>query len=158
MFFFQLILIVPKNGLHVYLGTNLFAAFCWTALCGAKNFLWWQAICTNAATWITTVLSWWLLPGLFFLNLLFLFIYFLLFYYSYVHTRLGSFLPPAPTPSLTRIKEAKKYMEQIRKVWRHEVWEEIWRIKWKRFKSTIHHACAFSVALQTENTCEIEHI
>jgi hypothetical protein len=24
-----------------------------------------------------------------------------LFYYSYVHTRLGSFLPPAPTPSLT---------------------------------------------------------
>jgi hypothetical protein len=51
MFFFQLILIVPKNGLHVYLGTNLFAAFCWTALCGAKNFLWWQAICTNAATW-----------------------------------------------------------------------------------------------------------
>jgi hypothetical protein len=26
---------------------------------------------------------------------------FLLFYYSYVHTRLGSFLPPAPTPSLT---------------------------------------------------------
>jgi hypothetical protein len=23
------------------------------------------------------------------------------FYYSYVHTRLGSFLPPAPTPSLT---------------------------------------------------------
>jgi hypothetical protein len=29
-----------------------------------------------------------------------LFIYFL-FYYSYVHTRLGSFLPPAPTPSLT---------------------------------------------------------
>jgi hypothetical protein len=29
----------------------------------------------------------------------YLFIY--LFYYSYVHTRLGSFLPPAPTPSLT---------------------------------------------------------
>jgi hypothetical protein len=29
------------------------------------------------------------------------FIYFLLFYYSYVHTRLGSFLPPAHTPSLT---------------------------------------------------------
>jgi hypothetical protein len=27
--------------------------------------------------------------------------FFLLFYYSYVHTRLGSFLPPAPTPSLT---------------------------------------------------------
>jgi hypothetical protein len=26
---------------------------------------------------------------------------FLKFYYSYVHTRLGSFLPPAPTPSLT---------------------------------------------------------
>jgi hypothetical protein len=25
------------------------------------------------------------------------FIYFLLFYYSYVHTRLGSFLPPAPS-------------------------------------------------------------
>jgi hypothetical protein len=25
----------------------------------------------------------------------------LLFYYSYVHTMLGSFLPPAPTPSLT---------------------------------------------------------
>jgi hypothetical protein len=25
----------------------------------------------------------------------------LFFYYSYVHTRLGSFLPPAPTPSLT---------------------------------------------------------
>jgi hypothetical protein len=24
-----------------------------------------------------------------------------LFYYSYVHTRLASFLPPAPTPSLT---------------------------------------------------------
>jgi hypothetical protein len=23
------------------------------------------------------------------------------FFYSYVHTRLGSFLPPAPTPSLT---------------------------------------------------------
>jgi hypothetical protein len=23
------------------------------------------------------------------------------FYYSYVHTRLGSFLPPAPTPSLS---------------------------------------------------------
>jgi hypothetical protein len=23
------------------------------------------------------------------------------FYYSYVHTRLGSFLPPTPTPSLT---------------------------------------------------------
>jgi hypothetical protein len=31
-----------------------------------------------------------------------LFIYlFLKFYYSYVHTRLGSFLPPAPTSSLT---------------------------------------------------------
>jgi hypothetical protein len=27
--------------------------------------------------------------------------FFLLFYYSYVHTTLGSFLPPAPTPSLT---------------------------------------------------------
>jgi hypothetical protein len=27
--------------------------------------------------------------------------FFLLFYYSYVHTRLGSFLPPVPTPSLT---------------------------------------------------------
>jgi hypothetical protein len=27
--------------------------------------------------------------------------FFLFFYYSYVHTRLGSFLPPAPTPSLT---------------------------------------------------------
>jgi hypothetical protein len=26
--------------------------------------------------------------------------FFLLFYYLYVHTRLGSFLPPAPTPSL----------------------------------------------------------
>jgi hypothetical protein len=26
---------------------------------------------------------------------------FLLFYYSYVHTMLGSFLPPAPAPSLT---------------------------------------------------------
>jgi hypothetical protein len=26
--------------------------------------------------------------------------FFLLFYYSYVHTRLGSFLPPAPTPQL----------------------------------------------------------
>jgi hypothetical protein len=26
---------------------------------------------------------------------------FLLFYYSYVHTMLGSFLPPDPTPSLT---------------------------------------------------------
>jgi hypothetical protein len=26
---------------------------------------------------------------------------FFFFYYSYVHTRLGSFLPPAPTPSLT---------------------------------------------------------
>jgi hypothetical protein len=24
-----------------------------------------------------------------------------LFYYSYVHTRLGTFLPPDPTPSLT---------------------------------------------------------
>jgi hypothetical protein len=30
-----------------------------------------------------------------------LFLIFLLFYYPYVHTRLGSFLPPAPTPSLT---------------------------------------------------------
>jgi hypothetical protein len=29
------------------------------------------------------------------------FFFFLLFYYSYVHTRLGSILPPAPTPSLT---------------------------------------------------------
>jgi hypothetical protein len=29
------------------------------------------------------------------------FVFFLLFYYSYVHTRLGSFLPPAPTRSLT---------------------------------------------------------
>jgi hypothetical protein len=29
------------------------------------------------------------------------FFLFLLFYYSYVHTKLGSFLPPAPTPSLT---------------------------------------------------------
>jgi hypothetical protein len=28
-------------------------------------------------------------------------VFLLLFYYSYVHTRLGSFLPPAPTPSLT---------------------------------------------------------
>jgi hypothetical protein len=28
-------------------------------------------------------------------------VHFLLFYYSYVHTRLGSFLPPAPTPFLT---------------------------------------------------------
>jgi hypothetical protein len=27
--------------------------------------------------------------------------FFLLFYYSYVHTTLGSFLHPAPTPSLT---------------------------------------------------------
>jgi hypothetical protein len=27
--------------------------------------------------------------------------FFLLFYYSYVHTRLGSFLRPVPTPSLT---------------------------------------------------------
>jgi hypothetical protein len=26
------------------------------------------------------------------------------FFYSYVHTRLGSFLPPAPTPSLTTHK------------------------------------------------------
>jgi hypothetical protein len=26
---------------------------------------------------------------------------FFFFFYSYVHTRLGSFLPPAPTPSLT---------------------------------------------------------
>jgi hypothetical protein len=26
---------------------------------------------------------------------------FLFFYYSYVHTMFGSFLPPAPTPSLT---------------------------------------------------------
>jgi hypothetical protein len=30
--------------------------------------------------------------------LFYLFIY--LFYYSYVHTMLGSFLPPAPTPSI----------------------------------------------------------
>jgi hypothetical protein len=30
-----------------------------------------------------------------------IFYLFLLFYYSYVHTRLGSFLPPAPTPSLS---------------------------------------------------------
>jgi hypothetical protein len=30
-----------------------------------------------------------------------LFVYLFFFYYSYVHTRLGSFLPPAPTPSLT---------------------------------------------------------
>jgi hypothetical protein len=29
------------------------------------------------------------------------FLKFLLFYYSYVHTMLGSFLPHAPTPSLT---------------------------------------------------------
>jgi hypothetical protein len=29
------------------------------------------------------------------------FSFFLLFYYSYVHTRLGSFLPPGPPPSLT---------------------------------------------------------
>jgi hypothetical protein len=29
------------------------------------------------------------------------FVIFFFFYYSYVHTRLGSFLPPAPTPSLT---------------------------------------------------------
>jgi hypothetical protein len=29
------------------------------------------------------------------------FFIFILFYYSYVHTTLGSFLPPAPTPSLT---------------------------------------------------------
>jgi hypothetical protein len=36
------------------------------------------------------------------LALLFRYIlYFFKFYYSYVHTRLGSFLPPAPTPSLT---------------------------------------------------------
>jgi hypothetical protein len=27
--------------------------------------------------------------------------FFFFFYYSYVHTGLGSFLPPAPTPSLT---------------------------------------------------------
>jgi hypothetical protein len=27
--------------------------------------------------------------------------FYLFIYYSYVHTRLGSFLPPAPTPSLT---------------------------------------------------------
>jgi hypothetical protein len=27
------------------------------------------------------------------------FLFFLLFYYSYVHTRLGSFLPPAPSLS-----------------------------------------------------------
>jgi hypothetical protein len=32
-------------------------------------------------------------------NVLFFFSFF--FYYSYVHTRLGSFLPPAPTPSLS---------------------------------------------------------
>jgi hypothetical protein len=30
-----------------------------------------------------------------------LFFFSFFFYYSYVHTRLGSFLPPAPTPSLT---------------------------------------------------------
>jgi hypothetical protein len=35
---------------------------------------------------------------IFFLGLSYLFFF---FYYSYVHTRLGSFLPPAPTPSLT---------------------------------------------------------
>jgi hypothetical protein len=33
--------------------------------------------------------------------LFFSFFFFSLFYYSYVHTRLGSFLPLAPTPSLT---------------------------------------------------------
>jgi hypothetical protein len=32
---------------------------------------------------------------------LFFLFYFILFYYSYVHTKLGSFLPPACTPSLT---------------------------------------------------------
>jgi hypothetical protein len=31
----------------------------------------------------------------------FIFIFSFFFYYSYVRTRLGSFLPPAPTPSLT---------------------------------------------------------
>jgi hypothetical protein len=37
------------------------------------------------------------------MNICFFVFYFILFifYYSYVHTRLGSFLPPAPTPSLT---------------------------------------------------------
>jgi hypothetical protein len=30
-----------------------------------------------------------------------LFFFSFFFYYSYVHTRLGSFLPPAPTSSLT---------------------------------------------------------
>jgi hypothetical protein len=33
------------------------------------------------------------------IEIFYLFIFF--FYYSYVHTRLGSFLPPAPTPSLS---------------------------------------------------------
>jgi hypothetical protein len=32
---------------------------------------------------------------------LFCFVFSFFFYYSYVHARLGSFLPPAPTPSLT---------------------------------------------------------
>jgi hypothetical protein len=36
--------------------------------------------------------------------------FFLLFYYSYVHTRLGSFLPPAPTPSLTRVVFLKSFL------------------------------------------------
>jgi hypothetical protein len=34
---------------------------------------------------------------------LFFVFFFILFYYSYVHTRLGSFLPPAPTPSLVAV-------------------------------------------------------
>jgi hypothetical protein len=40
-----------------------------------------------------------LLPFNFFV--LFLLYFFKFFNYSYVHTMLGSFLPPAPTPSLT---------------------------------------------------------
>jgi hypothetical protein len=33
--------------------------------------------------------------------LFFIYLFILLFYYSHVHTRLGSFLPSAPTPSLS---------------------------------------------------------
>jgi hypothetical protein len=39
-------------------------------------------------------------PKLFFFILLTLFFFSFFFYYSYVHTRLGLFLPPDPTPSL----------------------------------------------------------
>jgi hypothetical protein len=43
--------------------------------------------------------------------LFYLFFLIFLFYYSYVHTRLGSFLPSAPTPSTMEFYAATKRNE-----------------------------------------------